>query len=248
MIDRSGNHSRIIESPIEILKVEASPQHVINSNNPLRSSVGSEKFVKLIQAEQPTIDLGITRGEFNANQLMLSIDGPIDEYRDKYEKMKLHNYELREQLDEAANVFKVQKGLIETTINQQPILQECLVSIKTLNTKLDKQSNWLDEIDFDSSAASSSFQAQKEEWASEKQNLQSENARLKQQIHDLTNRLAEMETRHKDESIDEVQVQKALMPLLESLVDPSDQIIVQDKQGRTFKIAFCEYQSEETEQ
>jgi hypothetical protein len=101
--------------------------------------------------------LGITRGEFNANQLMLSIDGPIDEYRDKYEKMRLHNYELREQLDEAANVFKVQKGLIETTINQQPILQECLVSIKTLNTKLDKQSNWLDEIDFDSSAASSSF-------------------------------------------------------------------------------------------
>jgi hypothetical protein len=40
---------------------------------------------------------------------------------------------------------------------------------------------------------------------------------------------------------DEQQMHQALMPLLASLVDPSDQIIVQDKQGRTFKIAFCEY-------
>jgi hypothetical protein len=47
--------------------------------------------------------------------------------------------------------------------------------------------------------------------------------------------------------MDDMQVQRALMPLLESLVDPSDQIIVQDKQGRTFKIAFCDYQSEETD-
>jgi hypothetical protein len=46
---------------------------------------------------------------------------------------------------------------------------------------------------------------------------------------------------------DELQVDNALMPILESLLDPNDQIIVKDKQGRNFKIVFCDYQSSEPE-
>ena len=121
---------------------------------------------------------------------------------------------------------------MECWLKQTSTLNECDEIASRLEQKLREQSAELDQFCFDDET---------EDYL----NLQTDLAKEKADLEERVRMLESKQVSGGD--MDDIQVQRALMPLLESLVDPSDQIIVQDKQGRTFKIAFCEYQSEETD-